>query len=879
MNHFNQSEFFNQNLELIESELSWFHDSSSDFHCLICKKMKSGPVCKLDNGWMCQECAQTIIKDTVKHKDLSNWSVSQFLEALSDTGQLRWRFMVLWRFNEIVKSISDKSPLKVYDLMTYVIVNLGYTLSHPLSQAVRQIAYDLCLSLGESILPQLIKMYNREPWQFCVNIIMVAIQIAPDQQIVKNLIEDASKHINPEVRNRIVKVISNYKFDWSEKILTNLINDNDPSVQLAAQDLQNVWKLQNRFNESTQITMSKQLSERMAFEKELPLDQKLFKSTFEMKSHLEILISEIYSLITLRKLYTCYLYHLFDEANFTHEANFSVSKLKKPELVNALSSVFSDKHLFHKLLSFLPEDIKKILLLLIWEGGKYHIEKLEKDFNNHITKTKLGLLSGIKSEDIHDKYLIFQIEKVYNWTSHGNVYNYYFFLSDELRKYLKQHLSFPEEAELTPVKEIPEDCFIYENKDKIIDQLRLLIGYVQQGHLKISKNKTMILKSSIKEMSERCRLIDFYDNKYKELAYLRTRLIAELLIYNNITKVEPSSDFLKDLLTEFFYYNNFKKYLLYKLLNHIKGGHYDYGINEREKKVRQSLKYLFNNLPVLKWISIENIIKYAWYKDIYLEILDKSFASRALFFLIKNNKSFQNLYESSNLSSHVYKNIVIVPFLKAVMFLFAAFGIFDIAYSLPENQILQKKDNKYLSIYDGLQYVRLTKLGAYVLGRIDDYYIKVEEKFNQIQLDENRLIIYVQEKNTLAQLTLEKIGVPLSKNCYKINHKSFLRKCSTQADILNKIKLFKEHISSNPPDIWQTFLDEIFMKTNPLTYETTKKVFKLNRNEELISLITQDDILKKYILKAEDYYIIIDSNNLQKIKNRLEHFGFFIDNL
>ncbi len=58
---------------------------------------------------------------------------------------------------------------------------------------------------------------------------------------------------------------------------------------------------------------------------------------------------------------------------------------------------------------------------------------------------------------------------------------------------------------------------------------------------------------------------------------------------------------------------------------------------------------------------------------------------------------------------------------------FATLGIVDIAYVTLENaqdnyyDRWGQYDLDYLSIYDGLKYIRLTKLGTYVLGVIDTY--------------------------------------------------------------------------------------------------------------------------------------------------------------
>jgi hypothetical protein len=43
--------------------------------------------------------------------------------------------------------------------------------------------------------------------------------------------------------------------------------------------------------------------------------------------------------------------------------------------------------------------------------------------------------------------------------------------------------------------------------------------------------------------------------------------------------------------------------------------------------------------------------------------------------------------------------------------------------------------------------------------------------------------------------------------------------------------------------------------------------------------MARDEILQKCVLKAEGYHVLIPVQNLNKVKKRLEAFGYFIDQL
>lgn len=165
------------------------------------------------------------------------------------------------------------------------------------------------------------------------------------------------------------------------------------------------------------------------------------------------------------------------------------------------------------------------------------------------------------------------------------------------------------------------------------------------------------------------------------------------------------------------------------------------------------------------------------------------------------------------------------------MFLLAAFGIVDIAYNYPKNERIQKKEREYLSVFDGLRYIRLTPLGAFLAGLKKDHAFRGETEH------------------------------------------------ATQADIEGKIRLFRKQVSAKPPRIWEKFLSGILNKIDPLIPEPDQSVFRLKEYPELIELMARDEVLQKYILKAEGYHVLISAKNLYKVKKRLETFGYFIHQL
>jgi hypothetical protein len=124
-------------------------------------------------------------------------------------------------------------------------------------------------------------------------------------------------------------------------------------------------------------------------------------------------------------------------------------------------------------------------------------------------------------------------------------------------------------------------------------------------------------------------------------------------------------------------------------------------------------------------------------------------------------------------------------------------------------------------------------------------------------------------------MVLGQLADKISENCYKVTFGSFLKSCDTRDDIEGKVSLFRKQVSAKPPRIWEDFLNGILDKIDPLIPEPDLSVFKLKEHPELIELMARDEVLQKYILKAEGYHVLISARNLYKVKKRLEAFGYF----
>jgi hypothetical protein len=292
--------------------------------------------------------------------------------------------------------------------------------------------------------------------------------------------------------------------------------------------------------------------------------------------------------------------------------------------------------------------------------------------------------------------------------------------------------------------------------------------------------------------------------------------------------------------------------------------------------VGEVLFKLLSELPLLQWVSADNVLKYALYRDLPLRIFRDGEAANYVY--LEYDGSYSSKYKQY-VHFGFYQSLIIEPLVRGSLFLFAAFGLLDIAYEQPTHPAAVRFGKSYLSAFDGLKYVRLTTLGAYVCGLLPAYQAP-EAKNDEVLLDEENLFISYRGDNRSLQSVLEKIGrrAGSNENLYKVDYESLLGDCSTQKEIDTKINLFKQLLSNNPPAVWKDFFAALQKRSYQLpSQEADYKVFKLPEDRELIRMFASDEFLKKQVIKAEMYYVLIPKANVIKVKNYLKKFGFLVD--
>jgi hypothetical protein len=857
-------------LDRIDEMEPW---SISHGRCPVCKKIAT----RFTNSrgkLNCMDCFQKQLEVRLIREDISLWTWERFSLSLSSLGSMKDRLTALIHFTTF--QTMERLP-------EFLIENLGFDSVHPLAWYARQKAYEACLYFRdkEKILKTLLNIKKYTSWQQKANVAKAGYGIDPSSPIVKQIVIQMALDLSPNVRSHVADTIKGDKQVWAKTLFKKLSFDNNPLVREACRigikDPTAAPNANQGFMEKRKIR-----------------SQPLKKQKYSY-NQTEMLVLRHFDLAMPEKVFELYLSHIpdnMDKDQYTEKELASLAISTEDSIVRLLSAFLTDKFLFKIVLEKLPEKVVMLLYLFLWEFRDCESQILEqkllqlreqdppdtkpdtKTDTKPDTTAQMPLHEAVKKDPA---YFMFQVRK--NWAYNSAENTYVISISELFKPFLKKIMPVPDFIHLTPVPTIKGQVEqVYKNNQDIFKHLPVILSFIGQGNLKFSKTGKKVLISSIKKMSGTCQINEYYNNGGNELNYLKTKLLADFFSCMPPWKPKDLEDlpgFIKDKVTQYFSFEAFENHRSRASFDYIKHQMDFLDSNHSEKKIRGGLKQVFTLLPKGQWISINNLALAAFYNGIHFNPFSEFSEFNDLYISMNTNARY---YKRER--EHIYKlsnyDVLTLPFIKTMMFLFGALGMVDLGYSSPENTICRTYDKSWLSVFDGLKYVRLTEFGNYIAGRKKRFNIDIKQQSVNIEIDEHKTMLSIYGEDPVKQMALEAVGQPINRSSYMVDYQSFLKDCTTFRDVKEKIQFFRDNIVEKPPIIWEKFFQEVLARMDPLEPVPAMGVFRLKPDKELLILLTTDKILKKYVIRAENYHILIKSIDFSKVKKRLIFFGFFI---
>jgi len=456
----------------------------------------------------------------------------------------------------------------------------------------------------------------------------------------------------------------------------------------------------------------------------------------------------------------------------------------------------------------------------------------------------------------------------------------YLFIRPPFKKILKLLSPIPMDYTLKALAEIPTTAFTYSNEDNIFSNIQLLSEMIENKLISFGKSNEKPMAKSLNLIKNTNTIHEFYGEK--KLDTLVADMLTRTLYYyrERFEFKVKELDTLKTLL-EYQFSDSLRFSISRVFAAHLKKIRFGRYVNQ-EKELFELLTYLMNTLPKASWVSIENIVNHTYYKEFYFDF-ENSYDTEDYRFMSDNiveNFFGKEEEEILRVGDH-HGELFHEPILKGAFFYLAALGILELKYDEPKTPYpnIRAKDKEYISVWDGLKYIKLTQLGEYLFNRSLDYIPAevVVKKDSLIKFDEFKPIVTVDKGNTLMIAKLEPFVDKLDNERYVLSYAKLFKECKNIKELKVKIEKFYSNIEKKPPKVFVDFFEECIQNANPMKRNLKQIVIELKENKKLLNLLMTNKRLQELFIKAEGYRILVFKDDIPKLSKILKENGFFLE--
>ena len=550
------------------------------------------------------------------------------------------------------------------------------------------------------------------------------------------------------------------------------------------------------------------------------------------------------------------------------------SNTSKAGIAQGIALILASDHNLQMYVDSMSDGLKEL-----WRTVLFKLFVTQKEAKQ-ILKTTNNLFSMERSYYYYSDRIVWN-KREYGWFTTGNFrsaevgrygyrdYESYITVSPAVHAIFLP-LFFPEAFDQeVGLNQLPEGHYRTINFEaESLAHYQLFCGLYQQGEFPLKKKG--VGTADMKRAQKKLALTEFFPGDTTEFrANLRAFSYIQLLTLTKEFLVKTGNPTYEDLLCSFFSgFQRISYWLVNLLYPHIKGLRQQMTNYGRHDKLCNIMFTWLREEPE-RWVSI---------RDIYLKIygIENGENSQRFTTLVfhpndeQSSTQMTNEYTGKIIAANSYAMEFGFTGLQVCAFLMASVGVAEIA--------INEDRNLGLSPFDSLEFIRLTPLGLYALGLTDEYDAPEQEHIAYFELDPERLIIRsLVEPNPYAQL-LKDTSVPISKNRFETSALSFLANCHTKADVESKIKIFRQFISDELPPLWEQFFKSLLQHCHPLKEDKQSyKRYTLDpENRDLVQLVTTDPVLRQIVIRAENYRIMVKTEDLKKFEIQLKKHGYLL---
>jgi hypothetical protein len=552
---------------------------------------------------------------------------------------------------------------------------------------------------------------------------------------------------------------------------------------------------------------------------------------------------------------------------------------RKPELVAALKHALTDQATLQALLARLTPVQQQVVAEVVHHlGGQYNAGLIEAKYpGSPLPKGSRGysasfyVIGGKKEPATPFDILFF--------------YNYELgrYIPPDLAKRLRELVPAPPPAQLASHAEPPAipmqkkyhgelpELMLSEAERAVFHDLSATLYLIQQGKATVGPATRLPTLPTLRLLRQSLLLGDYFDDDGYERAEEAIRPLALIVLVQAAKWAQPTSAGNKLELTKAgqallgvslgaqhvrdAYSRWLKSDLLDELarVRNIKGQQAKGTRLTKPAERRTQLADALRAFPLDRWVTVDELLRYMRATS-SLPMIERG-GRTAL------GVGAYNTYYGDELgfSAANYWDVITGSYLRATLLEYVAtLGLIEIAYTWPEDTphdfgSLYYLSGEPLSRYDGLLAMRLTNLGAYVLGLTNDYTppALVSESGAPVLKVLPNLDLVITDAGRLApneRALLERIAAPQSQDVYRLNREQLLEAANSGLD-LPQIKQFLAAKSGQAefPQIVRVFFEDLEKRLGAL--------------RELGTML---------VLEGDDHYVLTELSNNPALRAQIQ---------
>jgi hypothetical protein len=468
-------------------------------------------------------------------------------------------------------------------------------------------------------------------------------------------------------------------------------------------------------------------------------------------------------------------------------------------------------------------------------------------------------------------------------------------LPDDLRERLIAFVPEPEPVRLSTIETLPDEIgedrltVRYTERDAMVD-LSVLLRLTDQGKIQVSDKTSLPGAATLRLLTESLAGGDFYADKPKqdqrgqEIGPIKAFswpliLQAAGLAQRNGSKLALSTAGRKALASSQAsvlgaIWNKWLKSSLFDEFSRvdvIKGQKSKGRVMTAVAPRRAAINEILRLCPVGAWIDVDDFSR-------FMQATGHTFdVSHNPWKLYISDQQYGSLGHDGYHSWEILQ----LRYLLCVLFEYAAaLGIIDVAYIEPTearndfDDLWGTDDLEFLSRYDGLIYFRVTPLGAWCLGSVEDYTpAPIQPSVRLSVLPSLQVNVVGGNLSTEESLTLDTWCVESTDKSWRLDRQKAVGAIEKGRDIA-ELRAFLQAREDQPlPETVESFIQTTGKQGKALKISGTALLIDCE-NAEIAATIATHKETASLCIRAGDRQLVVRLENEEKFRNLVRILGF-----